>query len=98
MTPEVYSKFLDVFARFVIGTAGGCSLIVPMVVMVLHASLRKSLVTTSVALVLFALFLGLVFETSNKDTITATATYAAVLVVFVGTSGSANNQVQSKPQ
>jgi hypothetical protein len=97
MTPEDYSKFVDVLARFVIGTAGGCALIVPMVVMVLDASLTKSLVTTSVALVLFALVLGLVFETSNKDTITATATYAAVLAVFVGTGGSANNQVQNKP-
>lgn len=98
MTPEVYSKFLDALARFIIGTTGGCALIIPMVVMVLDASLTKSLVTASVALVLFALVLGLVFETSNKDTITATATYAAVLVVFVGTSGSATNNVQSIPQ
>jgi hypothetical protein len=38
-------------------------------------------------LVVFALVVGLVFETDNKDTIVATATYAAVLVVFVGNSG-----------
>jgi hypothetical protein len=86
MPPEVYSPFLDSLARFIIGTLGGCALIVPMVVMVLHQSLTKSLITVSVAVVLFALVLSLVFETDNQDTITATATYAAVLVVFVGTS------------
>jgi hypothetical protein len=45
----------------------------------------------SVAVVLFALALSLVFKTDNKDTITATATYAAVMVVFVGTTGGAGN-------
>lgn len=86
--PEIYSRFLDSVARFIIGTLGGCALIVPMLLMVLHPSLIKSLIVVSVAVVLFALIVGLVFETDNKDTITATATYAAVLVVFVGTSGS----------
>jgi hypothetical protein len=88
--PEIYSAFLDSLARFIIGTLGGCALIVPMVVMALHSSLAKSLITVSVAVVIFALALSLVFETDNKDTITATATYAAVLVVFVGTSGAGN--------
>lgn len=59
-----------------------------MVVMALDPSLTKSLIVVSVALVLFALIVGLVFETNNKDTIVATATYAAVLVVFVGSSGN----------
>ena len=85
--PEVYSPFLDSLARFIIGTLGGCALIVPMVVMALNSSLTKSLITVSIAVVLFALILSLVFETDNKDTVTATATYAAVLVVFVGTNG-----------
>jgi hypothetical protein len=84
--PDIYSPFLDRLARFIIGTAGGCSLIVPMVVMVFHPSLPKSLITVSVSVMLFALALGLIFETNNKDTVTATAIYAAVLVVFVGTS------------
>ncbi len=87
--PEIYSPFLDTSARFLIGTLGGCCLILPMLIMVLRPSLVKSLVTVSVAVVLFALVLSLVFETDNRDTITATATYAAVLVVFVGSSGGA---------
>ena len=63
-------------------------MIVLMVVMVFDPSLSKSLITVSVAVVAFALALSPVFETDNKDTVMATATYAAVLVVFVGTSVS----------
>ncbi|KAE9363943.1 hypothetical protein N431DRAFT_489767 [Stipitochalara longipes BDJ] len=86
LPPQIYSTTLDRLARFIIGVAGGCSLIVPMVVMIFSPSLTKSVVTVSVAVVAFALAFSLVFETDNKDTVTATATYAAVLVVFVGTS------------
>jgi hypothetical protein len=88
--PEVYSPFLDSLARFIIGMLGGCALIVPMLLMMLNPSLNKSLIVVSLALVLFALAMSLVFQTDNKDTITATATYAAVLVVFVGTSVGGN--------
>jgi hypothetical protein len=42
------------------------------------ASRAKSLITISMAVVLFALSLSLGFGTDNKDTLTATATYAAV--------------------
>ena len=59
-----------------------------MLIMSLPYSRTKSLVTTSVAVVLFALAVSLGFRIDNKDTMTATATYAAVLVVFVGASGS----------
>jgi hypothetical protein len=61
-----------------------------MLIMIFNQSLTKSLITTSVAVILFALVVSLVFETDNKDTITATATYAAALVVFVGTSATAS--------
>lgn len=86
--PETYSPFVDGLARFIIAIGGGASLIVPMLIMSFDASRTKSLTTVSIAVVLFALSLNLGFKTDNKDTLTATATYAAVLVVFVGTSGS----------
>ena len=88
--PEIYSQFINSLARFIVGSLGGCALIVPIIIMVLHSSLTKSLITVSVAVIMFALVISLVFETDNKDAITATATYAAVLVVFVGTSGAAS--------
>ncbi len=63
--PELYSLTVNRLARFIIGVAGGCVLIVPMVLMTLEPSQTKSLVVVSVALVLFALGVGLVFEADN---------------------------------
>ncbi|GAB1319912.1 hypothetical protein MFIFM68171_10122 [Madurella fahalii] len=88
--PDIYSPFLNALARFLIGLAAGASLVVPMVIMVFQPSVNKSLITVSVAVLLFAFALGFVFNATNEIIVTATATYAAVLVVFVGTSsGSA---------
>ena len=86
-SPSGTSVLVDGLARFLIATASGASLIVPMVVMSLHKSLTKSLITTSVAVLLFAVFASLI-QAQNSEIITATAAYAAVLVVFVGVSNS----------
>jgi hypothetical protein len=83
--PNIISTFVDGLARFIIAFVTGVSLIVPMVVMSLHKSLTKSLVTTSVAVFLFAVFASLI-QAQNSDIVAATAAYAAVLVVFVGVS------------
>jgi len=85
--PTGISGFVDRSARFVIALASGASLIVPMVIMSIDKSLRKSLITTSVAVLLFAAFISFVIKVKNSDIITATAAYAAVLVVFVAVSG-----------
>jgi hypothetical protein len=55
-----------------------------MIVMSLHPSLTKSLITVSVAVVLFAILLLQLFAASYSDILTMTTAYAAVLVVFVG--------------
>ena len=55
---------------------------VSMLIMVFHASLKKSVITILVAVVLFALALSLIFQTNNRDTVIAIATYAAVLVAL----------------
>jgi hypothetical protein len=83
--PNGISTFVDRLARFIIAFISGASLIVPMVVMSLHKSLKKSLITTSVAVLLFAAFASLI-QAQNSDIVAATAAYAAVLVVFVGVS------------
>jgi hypothetical protein len=57
-----------------------------MLIMPFSPSRTNSLVVVSAAVVLFALLMSLSFHTDNKDTLTATAIYTAVLVVFVGTS------------
>ncbi|KAI3398790.1 hypothetical protein diail_8481 [Diaporthe ilicicola] len=51
------SGFADALARFIIAIAGGACLIVPMVIMSLSPSEVKSLVTVSVAVVIFSLML-----------------------------------------
>jgi hypothetical protein len=89
--PEIYSPFINSLARFLIGAAAGASLVVPMVIMVFQPSLNKSLITVSVAFLLFAFSLAFAFKPSNEVIVTATATYAAVLVVFVGTSSEAGS-------
>ncbi|KAH7378609.1 hypothetical protein BKA64DRAFT_585735 [Cadophora sp. MPI-SDFR-AT-0126] len=84
--PHIYSTFVDRLARFIMAFVGGAALLIPMIIMVFDSSLSKSLATTSVSVLLFAGFLSFGISASNQDTLAATATYAAVLVVFVGTS------------
>lgn len=84
--PKDVSPFVDHLARFVIAITGGLFLIVPMLVMAIDTSQKKSLVTVSVSVLLFALALSFGVRTSNVEALVSTATYAAVLVVFVGTN------------
>ena len=67
----------------------GLALIAPMLIMTLHRSKVTSLVTTSVSVVVVATILAWVME-ENKEIVAATAAYAAVLVVFVGTGSGGN--------
>lgn len=84
------SEFVDRLARFIIAITGGLFLVVPMIIMTLRPSETKSLVTVSVGVVIFALILAFGIRVSNVETLVSTATYAAVLVVFVGTSSGAS--------
>ncbi|KAH8891658.1 hypothetical protein GQ53DRAFT_720301 [Thozetella sp. PMI_491] len=86
--PEIYSPFVDSLARFIMAVACGAALIVPMVVMTFDPSRNKSLITVSISVLLFAIFLASGIGATNTEVLAATATYAAVLVVFVGTSGT----------
>jgi hypothetical protein len=73
--------------RVAMALFGGVSLIAPMLVMTLHPSRNTSLITTSAATFVFAIALAIgAIDTAGKDVLAATAAYAAVLVVFVGTS------------
>jgi hypothetical protein len=81
--PKQVSKLVDRSVRLIVSISGGLSLVVPMVIMSLDPSLVKSLVTVSAAVLLFALGLSFRVRVSNVETLVSTATYAAVLVVFV---------------
>ena len=70
--------------RFLAAIMGGFSVIIPMLIMAIHPSVVKTLVTASVAVLLFALGLAWQSSAQVETVLTATAAYAAVLVVFVG--------------
>jgi hypothetical protein len=79
-------KWQAFLSRLAIALFGGAALIAPMLIMTLHPSKLTSLLTTSVFVVGVAEVLAWRLEDAkNQDVMAATAAYAAVLVVFVGT-------------
>jgi hypothetical protein len=77
----------DNINRFFVALFGGLAVVVPILVVSFNASQTKSLVTVSVSVVLVSLLIALFSKASYQEMIMATAAYAAVLVVFVGTGG-----------
>jgi hypothetical protein len=83
-------KWQAFLSRLAIALFGGAALIAPMLIMTLHPSKLTSLLTTSVFVVGVAVVLAWQLEDAkNQDVMAATAAYAAVLVVFVGTGTNA---------
>ncbi|KAI4212612.1 MAG: hypothetical protein LQ351_004684 [Letrouitia transgressa] len=77
----------EFFSRLRMALFGGVSLIAPMLIMKLHPTLLTQLVTTSVFILAVGIILAWYMRDAQKrDILAATATYAAVLVVFVGTT------------
>lgn len=77
----------DLRSRFHMALFGGLALITPMLIMANKQGLISTLVTTSVATVIFAAAIVVIGDDlSGKDVLASTAAYTAVLVVFVGTS------------
>lgn len=82
--PERLSSTADRIARFIVAMGGALFILVPMYIMALHQNRTKNLVTTTVAVVLFALVCSIPLKLANDQTFSATVGYAAVLMVFVG--------------
>jgi hypothetical protein len=57
-----------------------------MILMTFLKTRNEHLIITSVFTVVFSLGIALASRASNQEVLAATAAYAAVLVVFVGTS------------
>jgi len=76
----------DFWARLRVAILTGLSLIAPMLFMKLYDNLIAQLTTASVAVLLLGAILAYLEEMQKKDVVAATAAYAAVLVVFIGTS------------
>lgn len=79
-------------ACLVVGVFGGLVLLVPMMIMVLHPTKLTALVTTIVCVLFVTVALSVAVDDAQpKDIFAATAAYAAVLVVFVGTSTTSSS-------
>jgi hypothetical protein len=79
----------QLWVRFSMASAGGLILVVPMLIMANLESKAASLATTCIAMVFFAAGVTLGTKLKPDQVLGVTAGYAAVLVVFVGTSFSA---------
>lgn len=79
---EEFQRYLKCLTM---GVIGGLAIIAPMLIMVLHNTLPITLAVASSATLLFALVLAWYgVPKEPKGALAATATYAAVLVVFIG--------------
>ena len=66
---------------------GGIVVVVPMLIMTLHRTLLTTLLTTSLFVLAFGLILAFSMDSQVPgDILTATAAYAAIMVVFLGTT------------
>ena len=86
--PRGWAREKDTLKRFWFGLAGGLALIAPLLLIILHHDQTTALATASVATMFFALTMAFYHESdaSPLALVGATAAYAAVLVVLVGTT------------
>ncbi|KAF7672925.1 vit family domain-containing protein [Alternaria burnsii] len=90
--PKEVSGSVDRLCRFIIAAIGGLFLVGPMLIMAIRPSTAKSLITVSASVFLFAVLLTFGVRVTNIEGLVSTATYAAVLVVFVGSSTGGGNE------
>jgi hypothetical protein len=86
--PRRLSKGADIVARLMVAMVGALFILVPMYIMALHQNLTNSLVTTTIAVVLFVLVCLIPLKLPNDQIFASTFAYAAVLMVFVGLTSS----------
>lgn len=77
---------IDVATRILVSLLAGIFLLIPMIVMSFINGKKCLLITASLFVLLFAITLSITSRATNQELMVATATYAAVLVVFVGQS------------
>ena len=82
--------------RFSMAALGGMLLVVPTIIMATTPGLTSSLVTTCISMLVFAVLIAWRTDLGPNEILATTAAYAAVLVVFVGTSLSPRAVVQGQ--
>lgn len=82
----IVDTIVDVLARQIVALLGGLCLVVPLIVMTFLTSVGARLAIVCYCVFNFSFFIGVATRASNQEVLGAAAAYAAVLVVFVGTS------------
>jgi hypothetical protein len=77
---------IDHAARIVFGLYGAVALLIPLVVLNFIQSVNYRILAATMFVLVFSLQLAILSNASNQELVTATAGYAAVLVVFIGSS------------
>jgi hypothetical protein len=89
--PRCPSLTITILAGTIVSLASSVWILVLTIIMSFQGDRTRSLVTVAIAVTLFGFFLVVGVRTKSSETFLATATYAAVLVVFVGSSSSTYN-------
>ncbi|KAH6672225.1 hypothetical protein B0J14DRAFT_563864 [Halenospora varia] len=77
----------DIMRRIFVGTfIGAPFLLVPIIILQFRTTIAWRLSTVSIAVVLFSVFLSVCSDQNIGNHLVAVASYAAIMVVFVGTS------------
>lgn len=84
---DKYGNLSMTVDRLAVALAGGASMLVPMIIMSFASSVTERLIVVSVATIVFANFMALT-SASKENVVAATAAYAAVMVVFLGSAES----------
>lgn len=77
---------IDQAARIVFGLYGAVALLIPLVVLNFIQSVNYRILAATIFVIVFSVQLAVLSKASNQELVSATAGYAAVLVVFIGSS------------
>lgn len=84
------SKVIDVISRFLVAFVGGGALLAPMLIMTYHTSQSARLITVCVAVLVFGFLFAIGTRATNQEVLAASAAYAAVMVVYIGSASTGN--------
>jgi len=86
--PRYPSLTATILAGIIVSLTSSIWILVPTIIVSFQEGRTKSLVTAAIAVTLFGFFLVVGVRTKTSETFLASATYAAILIVFVGSSNA----------
>ena len=76
--------------RLLFSVTGGAALLVPMIIMTFYTSQHARLIVVALAVILFSIFMAAT-NAPRDSIVAATAAYAAVMVVYIGSASPSPN-------